>query len=250
LVSASWPRERRRRVRWVAYLIAGGAAAAMIGPWLVLVLLGGGLVELLLRSAPRFALSSFSFWPLAAVTGAATGGLAALSWVAFKVGALSYGGGFVIVPLMQSDAVNHYHWMTDGQFLNAVALGQITPGPVVQTVAVVGYAAAGIGGGLIAAAIAFAPSFAFVLVGAPRFERLRENRGARAFLSGAGPAAIGAILGSAVPLARALAEPWQFGVLAATAILLVGFRRSVVLTLLAAGAVGVLVSVSGGPLPR
>jgi chromate transporter len=152
--------------------------------------------------------------------------------------------------MMQADAVNHYHWMTAGQFLNAVALGQITPGPVVQTVAVVGYAAAGVVGGLIAAAIAFVPSFAFVLVGAPRFDRLRGNRSARAFLNGAGPATIGAIIGSAIPLARAIAEPWQFGVLAAAAILLVGFRRSIVLTLLAAGVVGVLVSVSGGPLPH
>ena len=77
---------------------------------------------------------------------------AALAWVAFKVGALSYGGGFVIIPLMQHDAVHAYHWMTDAQFLNAVALGQVTPGPVVLTVATVGYAAAGVGGGLLAAA--------------------------------------------------------------------------------------------------
>ena len=85
--------------------------------------------------------------------------------MAFKVGALSYGGGFVIIPLMQHDAVHTYHWMSGAQFLNAVALGQITPGPVVQTVAVVGYAAAGLGGGLLAALIAFAPSFVFVIVG-------------------------------------------------------------------------------------
>src|SRR6266496_5707798 len=105
----------------------------------------------------------------------ATGGLLALVWVAFKVGALSYGGGFVIIPLMQADAVNHYHWMTNAQFLNAVALGQITPGPVVQTVAVVGYAASGVGGGLLAALIAFLPSFVFVLAGGPHFDRLRSS---------------------------------------------------------------------------
>ena len=143
------------------------------------------------------------------------GGLLSLGWVALKVGALSYGGGFVIIPLMQADAVSHYHWMTSGQFLNAVALGQVTPGPVVQTVAVVGYAAAGIGGGLLASAVAFSPSFAFILLGAERFDRVRGDRRARAFLDGAGPAAIGAILGSAIPLARALAEPWQYAVLAA-----------------------------------
>ena len=79
----------------------------------------------------------------------------------------------MIIPLMQHDAVNTYHWMTGAQFLNAVALGQVTPGPVVQTVAVVGYAASGVGGALLAALVAFAPSFSFVLVGGSRFERLR-----------------------------------------------------------------------------
>ncbi len=107
--------------------------------------------------------------------------------------------------------------MTDAQFLNAVALGQVTPGPVLHTVAVVGYAAAGLGGALLAAAVAFAPSFAFILIGADRFDRLRANPAVQSFLGGAGPAAIGAIAGSAVPLALALSEPWQFVVLAAAA---------------------------------
>src|SRR3954452_21075214 len=133
---------------------------------------------------------------------------------------------------MQADAVNHYHWMTAGQFLNAVALGQVTPGPVVQTVAVVGYAAAGVAGGLLAALVAFSPSFAFVLLGATHFDRLRANDDAKAFLNGAGPAAIGAILGTAIPLARALTEPWQYGILAGAAALLFAFRRGVVPTLL------------------
>jgi chromate transporter len=139
--------------------------------------------------------------------------------------------------------------MTGAQFLNAVALGQITPGPVVQTVAVVGYAAAGLGGGLLAALVAFAPSFAFILLGAYRFDRLRGNQRARAFLDGAGPAAIGAILGTAVPLALALSRPWQYAVLAGAAVLLLPLRRGVVLTLLAAAAAGVVVALAGGPLP-
>jgi chromate transporter len=173
-----------------------------------------------------------------------------VAWVALKVGALSYGGGFVIVPLMQSDAVNRYHWLSSAQFLNAVALGQITPGPVVHTVAAVGFAAAGVKGGLLAAAVAFTPSFVFVLGGGPRFERLRSNTSARAFLDGAGPAAIGAILGSTVPLARALSEPWQAAVLAAAVVFLMLLRRGVVPTLLAAAAAGVAVSIAGGPIPH
>jgi chromate transporter len=188
--------------------------------------------------------------PLLAAAGGGSGGLLALAWVAFKVGALSYGGGFVIIPLMQADAVEHYHWLTDGQFLNAVALGQVTPGPVVQTVAVVGYAAAGVGGGLLAALVAFSPSFAFVLLGASRFDRLRANENAKAFLNGAGPAAIGAILGTAIPLARALSEPWQYCILAGAAVLLFALRRGVVLTLVLSGAAGTLIALAGATLPR
>jgi chromate transporter len=246
-----WRRARRaERLRVLLYALAGGAAAAAVGPWLVLVLLGSGAVELAWRrgSTGRLALHG---WPALALPSAtATGGLGALAWTAFKVGALAFGGGFVIVPLMQGDAVHVYHWMTNGQFLNAVALGQVTPGPVVATVAAVGYAAAGIGGGLLAALIAFAPSFSFVLLGADRFERLIRNASAQAFLGGAAPAAVGAIVGSAIPLARALGETWQLAILAAAAVALLALRRGVVLTLLAAGAVGVVLALAGAPLPR
>ena len=238
------------RWRWAAYLAAGGIAAATVGPWLVLVLLGCGLVELgLRRSWADGGAGAVMPLPLLAAAGVGSGGLLALSWVAIKVGALSYGGGFVIIPLMQSDAVNRYHWMTSCQFLNAVALGQVTPGPVVHTVAVVGYAAAGVGGGLLAALIAFSPSFAFVLLGADRFDRLRGNPSVKAFLDGAGPAAIGAILGTAIPLTRALAETWQYAILAVAAVLLLVLRRGVVPTLLLAGAAGIVIGLAGGPLP-
>ncbi|HEY1366756.1 MAG TPA: chromate efflux transporter [Gaiellaceae bacterium] len=247
LVPGSWSRTQgRKRLRWIVYLAAGAAAAATVGPWLVLVLLASGAVELVLQRVVRV---SGAAAPLLATT-TASGGLLALVWVAFKVGALSYGGGFVIVPLMQADAVDHYHWMTAGQFLNAVALGQVTPGPVVHTIAVVGYAAAGVGGAFLAALVAFSPSFAFILGGGRRFDLIRRDERARAFLDGAGPAAIGAILGSAIALARALQEDWQYGVLAAAAILLLVLRRGVVLTLLVAGATGTIVALAGGPLPR
>jgi chromate transporter len=245
LVPASWARAAATsRLRWLAYAVAGGLAAATLGKWLVLVLLACGAIELALqRGVPRAA-------PVLLAAAPAMGGLLALAWVAFKVGALSYGGGFVIIPLMQSDAVGHYHWMTNAQFLNAVALGQVTPGPVVQTVAVVGYAARGVGGALLAALVAFTPSFAFILVGGDRFDRIRKDGRARAFLDGAGPAAIGAILGAAIPLARALHEGWQLGILAAAAVALLALRRGIVVTLLLAGAAGVAAAVAGASLPH
>jgi chromate transporter len=250
LMPASW-RRAVAHARWIAYALLGALAAATVGAWLVLVLLGCGAVELALRrpAGVRAAVVSVHAWPLLAAAGASSGSLLALAWVALKVGALSYGGGFVIIPLMQHDAVDTYHWMTDAQFLNAVALGQVTPGPVVHTVAVVGYSAAGIGGGLLAAAVAFAPSFSFILIGAERFDRLRGDRNARAFLGGAGPAAIGAIAGAAIPLALALSETWQYAVLAAAAIALFVLRRGVVVTLVAAGAAGALAGSLGAPLP-
>jgi chromate transporter len=253
LIPASWRRARDgRRVRWAVYVVAGAASTALLGPWLVLVLLACGIVELGWQRAGagrRLTGIGIAPWPLL-LAAAAAGGLGALCWTAFKVGALSYGGGFVIIPLMQADAVDNYHWMTDGEFVSAVALGQATPGPVVQTVAVVGYAAHGLGGALLASLVAFAPSFWFIALGAARFDRLRTDPTPRAFLDGAGPAAIGAILGSAIPLTAALSETWQYAVLAAGAILLLLLRRGVVTTLLLAAAAGALAAVAGAPVPH
>ncbi|WP_030442995.1 chromate efflux transporter [Actinoplanes subtropicus] len=253
LMPAGWKRAREHgsRARWIAYLLLGAAAAATVGPWLVLLLIACGFAEVFAQRVvlPRRDRTRPAV-PVLVGAGLGGGVLLSIAWVAIKVGALSYGGGFVIIPLMQADAVDHYHWMTAAQFLNAVALGQITPGPVVQTVAVVGYAGAGLVGGVLAAAVAFSPSFAFILLGADRFDRLRAAPGVRAFLDGAGPAAIGAILGSAIPLARALGEPWQYAVLAGAAILALGLRRGPVLTLLTAATAGVVIVLAGAPLPR
>ena len=199
-----------QRPRILLYALAAGIAAATTGPWLVLVLLACGAIELAWQRQLAAGVTSFHAWPLLAAV-SEPGGTGALVWTALKVGALAFGGGFVIVPLMQSDAVGTYHWMTHGQFLNAVALGQVTPGPLTQTVAVVGYAAGGFPAALLAAFVAFLPSFSF---------------------------------------AGALSETWQYVVLAAAAIALLALRRSVVLTLLAAGAVGAIAALLGAPIPR
>ncbi len=246
-----WARATREsRPRLALYALAGGLAAALSGPWLVLVLLACGGVELIRRGhGPSRA--SIQAWPVFAATSLADpGGLGALLWTALKVGALAFGGGFVIVPLMQADAVGTYHWMSHGQFLNAVALGQVTPGPLVQTVAAVGYAAGGIGWGLLAALVAFLPSFSFILIGAARFERLLGDERALAFLAGAAPAAAGAIIGSAIPLAGALGRSWQYALLALAAVALLLLRRAIVPTLLVCGLLGVLAALLGAPLLR
>ncbi len=241
--------ERDARLRWFAYVAIGVATAAFAGEFLVFALLGCGLIEWSIRRPDRAAshglLVASSVRALGVAGTGAIGGFAGLAWVAFKVGALSYGGGFVIIPLMQHDVVTTYHWMTAAQFLSAVALGQVTPGPVVQTVAVVGYAAGGVGGGLFAAAIAFTPSFLFVLGGGRYFGRLRANLAVQSFFTGAGAAVIGGIAGSAITLGFSLQFYWQAAILAGGLVWLFVVRRGVVSALLIAGLVGMLLALCG-----
>jgi chromate transporter len=201
--------------RGLVYVVAGALGAVFVGPYVVAVLLLCGLAQL-----GRHTLQS-TVWP-------------ALIWLAFKVGALSYGGGYVIIPLMRDDA---RAWMSEQAFANAVAYGQITPGPVTHTVAFVGYAAHSLSGALVATAVAFAPSFAFVMLGAPHFERLRGSKHARAFLDGAGPAAAGAIVGAAVPLLQSFEHAWQWAVLAGAGLALL--RVAPIWVLVAGGLAGV-----------
>jgi chromate transporter len=249
LIPASWRRaghEAGPRARWLAYFAVGVVTSSIVGTFLVLVIATAGLIEARVRSHTRTSSdgSPAAAFVAASPTVAVAGGGAALIWVALKVGALSYGGGFVIVPLMQHDAVETYQWMTASQFLNAVALGQVTPGPVVLTIAAVGYAAGGVAAGVLAAAIAFAPSFLFVILGGRHFDRLRRSQAIQAFLTGASAAALGGIAGAAVPLARSLSQPWQPGVLAAAAVWLLALRKGIVSCLFGAGAIGALAAIA------
>jgi len=245
------PHEGSQLWRAVVYVIVGAAAVILVGAGVVLALLVCGLAELSFRRLERGDAPAMSVGLPALVLAATTGAAALpdLAWTALKVGGLSYGGGFVIVPIMQGDAVDRFGWMTNGEFLNAVALGQITPGPVTQTVAVVGYAAAGLGGAIFASAIAFGPSFALIMLGGRRFLALRENLDARAFLDGAGPAAVGAIFGAFVPLASGVDLAWQWVLAAVAAVLLLVVRLGVAPVILAAAAAGVVAALAGAPLP-
>jgi chromate transporter len=227
-------------LRSVAYALAAGLATVFFGPWVLAVLLGSGIVEVAMRLRS----------PAVLAWAGSTAKLPALVWTAFKVGGLSFGGGLVIIPLMQHDVVHAHHWLTERQFTDAVALGQLTPGPVVLTVSVVGYAAAGVAGAALAAAVAFAPSFAMVLAGAPYFGQLRTRPGPRAFLDGAGPAAVGAIFGAAALLAPQAGKEWWQGIVLAVAVVVALLGRSSFLILVAGLALGLAAAAAGLPLPR
>lgn len=214
-----------RLARAIAYLAVGAVAVLLAGWGVVVALVACGAAELAIRRAgPHARAAAVHAWP---VVFAAASQLAPLSWTALKVGLLSYGGGFVIIPLMQGDAVDVHGWMSNAEFLNAVAFGQLTPGPVTHTVAVVGWAAGGLGGALLASLVAFLPSFLLVFAFAPRFHALRSSAAARGFLDGAGPAAIGAILGAALLLLDGVDDAWQWALLALAAAALALGRRPI-----------------------
>lgn len=226
--------------RRVVYAAAAAAVTLAFGPWVLAALLGSGLVELAVRRRDPL---------IAAAAATVPAKLPALAWVAFKVGALSFGGGLVIIPLMQHDVVGAHHWLSGREFADAVALGQLTPGPVVLTVAVVGYAASGVGGAALAALVAFLPSFLMVLAGAGHFDRLRSRPGPRAFLDGAGPAAVGAILGAAALLAPEAFHTWWQDVLVVFAAVGALAGQSSFRLIAGGLALGLVAALAGLPLP-
>ncbi len=123
-----------------------------------------------------------------------------LSTFFLRTGAFIFGGGLVIIPLLEFDVVDQLGWLTREEFINGVAIGQLSPGPVVLTAAFVGYKVAGVLGALVSAIAIFLPSFAFIMLASPLLLRLRQNLWIKAFLKGVMPAVLGAIAAAVVPL--------------------------------------------------
>jgi chromate transporter len=153
----------------------------------------------LLTTLPREVLTVSSFWGLERIQAYAW----PLASFFVKVGAFIFGGGLVIIPLLETSVVDNFQWMTRSEFLDGVALGELTPGPVVITAAFVGYKVAGFLGALVATVAIFLPSFGFIGLASPFLLRLRQNPRVKCFLRGVLPAVLGAILSATLPLAQA-----------------------------------------------
>ena len=119
-----------------------------------------------------------------------------------EAGAFVFGSGLAIVPFLHGGVVDRFHWLDDRQFLDAVAVAMITPGPVVITVAFIGYLVAGPLGGIVASIGVFLPSWITVVVPAPYYQRFADNHQVKAFVDGVSAAATGAIAGAALVLGR------------------------------------------------
>lgn len=133
---------------------------------------------------------------------AAAGTLCTIAWYFTEAGAFVFGSGLAIVPFLHGGVVERFHWLSDRQFLDAVAVAMITPGPVVITVAFIGYLVAGPLGAVVASLGTFLPCYLFPVIPAPYFRRFSRNKTLKAFIDGVTAAATGAIAGAAFVLGR------------------------------------------------
>ena len=164
-------------------------------------------------------------------------------WLFAKAGAFVFGSGLAIVPFLYGELVQTHGWLNDRQFLDAVAVAMITPGPVVITVAFVGYLVGGPWGMTVAALGVFLPVYLFVVIPAPYFRRHRSQPLIKAFVEGVSAAATGAIAGAAYVLAtRALIDVWTAAIAVSTLVVLTRWRISELWLIAGAGAAGLMMT--------
>jgi len=212
---------------------AGVVALYLAGVNEILLLLGGGVLVLLARAGGRLvgaavvvAGAAAPGAVLAQAAGAAgSAALGTLFLVFLKIGAVLYGSGYVLLAFLRGDFVDRLRWLTDQQLLDAIAIGQFTPGPVLTTATFIGYLVGGVPGGLLATVGIFLPGFVFVALSHPLIPHVRGSRWASAFLDGVNVAALGLMAAVTWELGRAAIVDPQTAVLAlAAAVVLVRFR--------------------------
>ena len=198
------------RLLWTIFVVST-AVTAWTEAEIFSLFVGAGLLTIAVRARARDALGAGI--PMLSWGGVATIGVAApvvsgptslgtIFWFFAKAGAVVFGSGLAIVPFLHGGAVQQFHWLCERQFLDAIAVSMITPGPVVITVAFIGYLAAGTRGATVAAAGVFLPVYLFVILPAPYFRRFAKNPQVHSFVDGVTAAATGAIAGAAIVLGR------------------------------------------------
>ncbi len=245
------------RLLWALFIVS-----AVVTAWteseIVWLFLGSGVLSLFIKAPPKWGraasvMSALSLpvgwsWPAWSITGlgaaASAGTLWSIAWYFAEAGAFVFGSGLAIVPFLHSGVVTRFHWLTDQQFLDAIAVAMITPGPVVITVAFIGYLVAGPLGACVAALATFGPCYFFTVIPAPFFRRFAKHPGIKAFVDGVTAAATGAIAGAGFVLGRrALIDVPTVLIALATVLLLVKFKKlQEPLIIVGAGLVGILLN--------
>ncbi|HSP14020.1 MAG TPA: chromate transporter [Thermoanaerobaculia bacterium] len=163
----------------------------------------------------------------------------------FKTGLLVFGSGLVIVPFLKSQVVDQYHWLTNRQFLDSVAIGMISPGPVVITATFVGYLLAGFIGAVAATAGIFSPPVLFVLIATPLLRRYRQSRFVAGFIRGVGSAVVGVLVATTWLIARtAVVDLPTLGIAAVALLVIAATRTPEPAVIATAGVIGLLLSLN------
>ncbi len=228
------------------------AVTALTGAEIALLFIAAGLLMIVVDAPPAFLarrlgrsgpITAVLGLRLSVLTGTAVGGtLVALGLFFLKAGAFIFGSGLAIVPFLKEGVVSQHHWLTRTEFLDAVAMGLITPGPVVITAAFIGYLVGGVAGAAVATVAIFTPIYLGVVVPGRWFVRHQDNRQVRAFVKGATAAAAGAIGGATVALTRSAVTDWPTAaILAASLVFTWRFTNKEPVLVFLAGITGILV---------
>jgi chromate transporter len=230
--------------RWLAVIGILAAAAYFAGVSVLLPLLGGGVIVMLVDNRNRIAPGP-TMWlllpvlPTAVPTRERPGVVEVLAEFA-KLGVVVFGSGYVLLAFLRADLVHHLHWLTEGQILDAVAVGQITPGPVFTTATFVGYLLGGVPAALVATAGIFVPSFVMVAIVEPFVDRMRRSPWLGPALDGTTVAALGLMAGVTIDLGRAAITDLLTAVLAIAAVaVLLRWRPNTVWIIAAGAAIGI-----------
>ena len=234
---------------WLFWIIFLGLAAVTFfteseNIWLILL---AGFIVWFVKAPPKFLQTTNSvFLPpmLLQITSIVSVNekLLQIWWFFLKAGAFVFGSGLAIVPFLYGGVVKDYHWLNERQFLDAVAVAMITPGPVVITVGFIGYLVAGFPGAVVAALATFLPCYLFTIIPAPYFKKYGKHPAIKAFIDGVTAAAIGAIAGAVIILAkRQFTDIPSVAIALATILLLLRFKKiQEPFIILAAALVGLL----------
>ncbi|MGF1458905.1 MAG: chromate efflux transporter [Leptolyngbyaceae cyanobacterium] len=233
-----------------AFILAGVVGLVMYRPqsshsshliWLPLI----AAAELPMATTEAAVLTLSSFWGIERIADF----FAPLVTLFLKTGTFIFGGGLVIIPLLEFEVVDQLNWLTRGEFIDGIAIGQLSPGPVVLTSAFIGFKVAGILGAIVACVSIFTPSFLFIMAGAPVLLKVRQNLWVQGFLKAVRPAVLGAIAAAAIPLVETavVAQP-AIGLTAIAAltmilslVLLIRFKVPTWQLVLAGGVLGLIV---------
>ena len=231
---------------WLFYLTAI-AATVITQQEQIFLFIGCGLLYMIIKAPPAwlkkpatlpvFLLAEIGFWTFSKDT------LIRIGLFFLKAGTFVFGSGLAIVPFLHAGVVNDYHWLNESQFVDAVAVAMITPGPVVITVGFIGYIVAGFPGAAVAALATFLPCFLFTVILAPHFKKIAKNRSVKAFVDGITAAVIGALVGSVIIIATRSIVDIPTAVIAICAVLLLIYTKKIQepYIILAAAVIGLLI---------